>query len=102
MSSLRTINLTIRQYCGNSTKSAKNLNFLVDTGTDKTLVSEDAIRHSNLIRQSLPNPLFINNALNQASKTPVIFQKIAANIILGPDRKEIIDKELLVVKSKLG
>ena len=101
MSQLYTMKIHIKQYGSNSIKTAKNLTFLIDTGTTHSLISEKALSHANLRKEVLENPLAVNNALNQSTKSPVIFEKIHGNVYFVKERKEIPDKQFFVVQAPM-
>ena len=101
MSQLYTTQIHIKQYGSNHINTAKNLTFLVDTGTTHSLIAEKALVHSTLKKTTLESPLSVNNALNQSTKKPVIFEKIHGNVYLVKERREIPDKQFLVVRAPM-
>ena len=101
MTDLPTIKLDLRQHSNRIYfNSVRNLTFLLDSGTNRSLVTADAVKNSNLVQAELATPRFISSAF-QSSTKPIIFHEISTNIYFPDSDKEIANKKLLVVNADL-
>ena len=101
MTDLPTIMLDLRQH-SNSVyfNSVRGLKFLLDSGTNRSLVTAAAVQNTNLVQAELATPRFISSAFQNSTK-PIIFNEISTNIYFPDSDKEIPDRKLLVVNADL-
>ena len=101
MTELPTITVEIRQHFNsNHFRSHKNLSFLLDSGTNRSIITESALANSKLKTKALKRPLCITSAFQNTTK-PVIFKELLANLYFPGSDKEIPNQRLLVVNSSL-
>ena len=101
MTELPTIMLDLRQHSNRIYfNSVRNLKFLLDSGTNRSLVTAKAVKNSNLVQAELATPRFISSAFQNSTK-PIIFKEISTNIYFPDSNKEIPDRKLLVVNADL-
>ena len=99
--SLPTVQVDIRQHSNNTHfRSINNLTFLLDSGTNKSIIAADALENANIQTAKLAKPLCIANALKSISK-PVIFEYMLTNLFFPENNKELPNQKLLIVKSPL-
>ena len=101
MTELPTIQLDLRQHFNNTHfRTIKKLTFLLDSGTNRSLIVSTALKGSEIKTSTLEKPLRVSNAFNNESQ-PIIFEDLKANIFFPANQKELPNQRLLVVQAPL-
>ena len=98
---LPTITVDLRQHFNNTYfRTLRNLSFLLDSGTNRSIISESSLANSNLKTKKLEKPLCVSNTFQSMSK-PVIFKEVLVNLYFPQSGKELPNHRLLVVESPM-